>query len=102
MVQLQHRPSTRVYPQTRNCAQTLKYYDGKVLTKTPNSRLHAAHSHVCSRLGMSLPCVVVLGITLLAFLLLRAGTGFRLYRAHGVVFLALYVAYLVWAVGKEY
>jgi len=56
MDQLQYRPSTRVYPQTRNCAQILKYYDGKVLTKTPNSRLHAAHSYVCSRLGMWLPC----------------------------------------------
>ena len=46
--------------------------------------------------------VLVLGITLLAFLLLLAGTGFRLYRAHSVVFVALYVAFLGWAVGKEY
>ena len=31
-----------------------------------------------------------------------ACTGFRLRRGHGVVFLALYLAFLVWAVAKEY
>ena len=46
--------------------------------------------------------VLVLVVTLLAFLVLLACTGFRLHRAHGVVFLALYLAFLVWAVAKEY
>ena len=41
-------------------------------------------------------------VTLLAFLVLLACTGFRLRRGHGVVFLALYLAFLVWAVAKEY
>ena len=46
--------------------------------------------------------VLVLVVTLLAFLVLLACTGFRLRRGHGVVFLALYLAFLVWAVAKEY
>ena len=46
--------------------------------------------------------VLVLVVTLLAFLVLLACTGFTLRRAHGVVFLALYLAFLVWAVAKEY
>ena len=52
MVQVQHRPSTRVYPQQRNCPQTHKNYDGKGPRKTPNTRLHAAHTEVCERLRM--------------------------------------------------
>ena len=36
------------------------------------------------------------------FLVLFACTGFTLHRVHGVVFLALYLAFLVWAVAKEY
>ena len=46
--------------------------------------------------------VLVLVVTLVAFLVLLACTGFRLRRGHGVVFLALYLAFLVWAVAKEY
>ena len=46
--------------------------------------------------------VLVLVFTLLGFLVLLACTGFRLRRGHGVVFLALYLAFLVWAVAKEY
>ena len=46
--------------------------------------------------------VLVLVATLLAFLVLLACTGFTLRRGHGVVFLALYLAFLVWAVAKEY
>ena len=45
---------------------------------------------------------IVLVVTLLAFLVLLACTGFTLRRGHGVVFLALYLAFLVWAVAKEY
>ena len=46
--------------------------------------------------------VLVLVVALLGFLVLLACTGFRLHRAHGTVFLALYLAFLVWAVAKEY
>ena len=46
--------------------------------------------------------VLVLVVTLLAFLVLLACTGFRLRRVHGAVFLALYLAFLVWAVAKDY
>ena len=46
--------------------------------------------------------VLVLVVTLLGFLVLLACTGFTLRRGHGVVFLALYLAFLVWAVAKEY
>ena len=46
--------------------------------------------------------VLVLVVTLLAFLVRLACTGFRLHRGRGVVFLALYLAFLVWAVAKEY
>ena len=46
--------------------------------------------------------VLVLVVTLVGFLVLLACTGFRLRRGHGVVFLALHLAFLVWAVAKEY
>jgi len=46
--------------------------------------------------------VMVLVATLIGFLALLAFTGFKLYKAHGYVFVALYVAFLGWAVGKEY
>ena len=49
-----------------------------------------------------LSCRVVLVVALVGFLVLLACTGFRLRRVHGVVFLALYLAFLVWAVAKEY
>ena len=39
---------------------------------------------------------------MVGFLVLLAWTGFTLRRAHGAVFLALYLAFLVWAVAKEY
>ena len=56
MVQVQHRPSTRVTPQQRKRPQTHKNYDGKGPRKTPNMRLHAAHTEVCERLCMQGPC----------------------------------------------
>ena len=46
--------------------------------------------------------VLVLVVTLLLFLVLLLCTGFRLYRVHAAAFLGAYVAFLVWAVGKEY
>ena len=49
MVQVQHRPrflKLGYTPQTRNCPQTHKNYDGKGPRKTPNTRLHAAHTDV--------------------------------------------------------
>ena len=46
--------------------------------------------------------VLVLVVALVGFLVLLACTGFTLRRVHGVVFLALYLAFLVWAVAKEY
>ena len=46
--------------------------------------------------------VAILIVTLLAFLALLVCTGFELYRSHAFVFLFAYVAFLAWAVGKEY
>ena len=42
-------------PQQRKRPQTHKNYDGKGPRKTPNTRLHAAHTEVCERLRMAGP-----------------------------------------------
>ena len=94
--------------------------EGYIITK-PGSKFKVNYTRKLQHFGAYLVPMVVKGgptnpdpawaslylawgqfFTLLAFLVLLACTGFTLRRAHGVVFLALYLAFLVWAVAKEH
>ena len=46
--------------------------------------------------------VVIMGSVCLLFVAFMIPTGFVLYKWHGVVFIALYVAYLAFAIGQVY
>eukprot|EP01062_Namystynia_karyoxenos_P002039 TRINITY_DN10708_c0_g2_i1.p1 TRINITY_DN10708_c0_g2~~TRINITY_DN10708_c0_g2_i1.p1 ORF type:complete len:777 (+),score=265.21 TRINITY_DN10708_c0_g2_i1:75-2333(+) len=50
--------------------------------------------------GVGFPVLVLLGL-LIAFIILLAITGMRLYKSHAYVFLLLYIGFLVWSFGWE-
>jgi Ca2+/Na+ antiporter len=46
--------------------------------------------------------VIILALVLLIFILIIISSGFTLYRWHAVLFVIMYIAYLVYAIGQVY
>ena len=62
---------------------------------------HGAPYHTLPAEGIVDSVLILIG-ALVFFFALLVSTGFVLYRWHGFLFIALYVAYLVYAIGKVY
>jgi len=62
---------------------------------------HDTHTyHGLNKEGVVFPTLVLL-ILLVLFVILLISTGMKLYKSHAYIFIMLYIAFLVWAIGWE-